>query len=794
MSYAPHEKHAKCERKEKPVIDYSKFLFFDGAMGTMLQKSGLQAGELPELLNLTSPETILSIHKEYVNAGADIITSNTFGANRHKMKDSETVKKVIKSGIDIAKKSGAKYVALDIGPTGAMLKPIGTMEFDTAYDIFKEQVLAGSEADIILIETMSDLLEMKAAVLAAKENSNLPVFATMTYTDNGRTFLGTDPISATITLCGLGVDAVGVNCSLGPAELKDVVSEILNVSTKPVIVQANAGLPEIVNGETVFPVKAKDYTDVLVEMADMGVSIIGGCCGTTPEYIYQIKAALSGKSPNMRKVKNFTAFTSGTKTVMLDKNIAIIGERINPTGKKKIKEALRAHNHEYIISEAVLQEENGADILDVNAGLPEIDESATLKELITELQGVTSLPLQIDSTEPKAIEEAVRVYNGKPIINSVNGKKESMEEIFPIVKKYGAAVVALTLDENGIPDYAEDRYKIAEKIINKAAEYGIPKTDILIDCLVLSASTNQENVLETTKAITLVKNRLGVKTVLGVSNVSFGLPSRDIINSTFLAIAFGAGLDMPIMNPSSADYMKVVSAFKVLNAEDKSSVKYIEKYSVTEELKPQTTENIDMKEAVIKGRKDLIHDLVVEFLKTGKPMDAINNYFIPALDIVGDKFEKDMIFLPQLMTSAETVKIGFDVIKNLPGDVTPRGDSILIATVKGDIHDIGKNIVKMLLENYGYNVVDLGKDVPPETICDTAEKLNIKLVGLSALMTTTLKYMEETIKLLRSRNVDCKIMVGGAVLNEQYAKMVGADYYAKDAAESAKIAAEVFKK
>ena len=778
---------------EKPVNDFNNYLLFDGAMGSMLQKAGLKAGELPELLNLNAPETILNIHKEYLNAGADIITANTFGANRHKMKDSETVKKVIKSGIDIAKQSGAKYVALDIGPTGAMLKPIGTMDFDTAYDIFKEQVLAGKDADIILIETMSDLLEMKAAVLAAKENSNLPVFATMTYTDNGRTFLGTDPTSATITLCSLGVDAVGVNCSLGPKELKNVVTEILAVSTKPVIIQANAGLPEIIDGKTIFPVNPKEFADYISEMADMGISVIGGCCGTSPEYIAEIKSALKEKKPIQPQKKSYTAFTSNSKTVFLDNNIALIGERINPTGKKKIKEALREHNHEYIISEAVMQEECGADILDVNAGLPEIDERATLKELVTELQGVTTLPLQIDSTDPQAIEEAIRVYSGKPIINSVNGKKESMDSIFPIVKKYGAAVVALTLDENGIPDNAEDRFKIAEKIINTAKEYGIPKTDILIDCLVLSASTNQEMVLETTKAITLVKSRLGVKTVLGVSNVSFGLPSRDIINSTFLAVAFGAGLDMPIMNPMSEEYMKIISAFKVLNGEDKSSEKFIKKYSSDESKPISTPEKTDITEAIIKGRKDIIHDLVVEYLKSHDAMDVINKKFIPALDVVGDKYEKGSIFLPQLMTSAETVKIGFDVIKNLPGDNSPKGDSILIATVKGDIHAIGKNIVKMLLENYGYNVIDLGKDVEPQIICDTAKKLNVKLVGLSALMTTTLKYMEETITLLRNNNIDCKIMVGGAVLNKNYAEMVGADYYAKDAAEAAKIAASVFK-
>jgi len=775
------------------VIDFNKFILFDGAMGTMLQSSGLKAGDLPELLNITAPETILNIHKKYVEAGADIITANTFGANRHKMKDSENVKQAITSGIDIAKQSGAKYVALDIGPTGAMLKPIGTMDFDTAYDIFKEQVIAGKDADIILIETMSDLLEMKAAVLAAKENSSLPVFATMTYTQNGRTFLGTDPVSATITLCGLGVDAVGVNCSLGPNELKTVVSDILKYTNKPVIVQANAGLPEIVNGETTFPVSPEEYADTITEMADMGVTIFGGCCGTNPEYISQIRKRLNSKTPCFSKAPEFTAFTSNSKTVILDKNIAIIGERINPTGKKKIKEALREHNHDYIISEAIQQEEHGADILDVNAGLPEIDEAATLKELVCELQGVTSLPLQIDSADPESIEGAVRIYSGKPIINSVNGKKDSMEKLFPIVKKYGAAVVALTLDEDGIPETAEGRFEIAEKIVKTAESYGIPKTDILIDCLVLSASTNQENVLETTKAITLVKSRLGVKTVLGVSNVSFGLPSRDIINSTFLAVAFGAGLDMPIMNPMSAEYMKVISAFKVLNGEDKSSEKYIEMYSSTDAPSVQAIENITIKDAVIKGRKDAIAPLVTEFLKSHDAMDIINNHFIPALDVVGDRFEKGTIFLPQLMTSAETVKIGFDILKNIPGEEALKGKSVLLATVKGDIHDIGKNIVKMLLENYGYNVVDLGKDVEPELICETSKKLNIKLVGLSALMTTTLKYMQETINLLKEKKIDCKIMVGGAVLNKTYADMVGADFYAKDAAEAAKIVGEFFK-
>ncbi len=777
------------------MIDLNNFLIFDGAMGTMLQNSGLKSGELPETLNLTAPDKILEIHKKYVAAGADIITANTFGANFHKMKDSELVKNTVSEGIKIAKKSGTRYVALDIGPTGALLKPIGTMDFDEVYNIFKEQVIAGSDADLILIETMSDLLETKAAILAAKENSSLPVFVTMTFTDNGRTFLGTDPKTFAITACSLGVDAIGVNCSLGPIELKPVVEELLEYSTKPIIVQANAGLPEIVNGETTFPVKPKDFTDALMDMVDKGVTIVGGCCGTSPDYIKEIKSALSTRKPNFCEVKNFTAFTSGTKSVILDKNIALIGERINPTGKKKIKEALREHKHEIIISEALLQEEKGADVLDVNAGLPEIDEAKILKELVTELQGITSLPLQIDSTDPIAIEGAVRVYNGKPIINSVNGKKESMAEIFPIVKKYGTAVVALTLDEDGIPETAEGRLKIAEKIVAEAEKYGIAKTDILIDCLVLSASTNQEMVLETTKAITLVKQKLGVKTVLGVSNVSFGLPSRDILNSAFLAVAFGAGLDMPIMNPMSEEYMKIILAFKVLNGQDSGSVDYIEKFSVVKNTETAKADsNISITDAIIKGRKDVISGLVKDALNSSSPMGLINQEIIPALDIVGEKFEKGTFFLPQLMASAETVKVGFDIIKEASPEATPDGGKILLATVKGDIHDIGKNIVKMLLENYGYNIIDLGKDVAPEAILSVSKEQNIKLVGLSALMTTTLKYMEETIKLLKTELPDTKIMVGGAVLNRTYADMVGADFYAKDAAEAAKIAAEFFKK
>ena len=775
-------------------IKKDKFILFDGAMGTMLQKYGLEAGELPEKLNLTNPEIIKRIHLEYVNAGAEVITTNTFGANSRKFNQDIKAVDVIKSGVQLAKESGAKYVALDVGPTGALLQPLGLLSFEDAYDIFKEQIIAGSKsgADIILIETMSDLYEVKAAVLAAKENCNLPIICTMTFAEDGRTFLGTDPKTAVITLCGLGVDAVGINCSLGPELIIPFIDEMMEYSTVPVIVQANAGLPKIENGFTTYDIIPEQYTNSIEKMIDKGVTIIGGCCGTTPEYIAKIKELLERKTPQKREIKKVTAITSPQKTVILEDNIAIIGERINPTGKKLLKEALKNKNYEYVMNEAITQQENGADILDVNAGLPEIDEKETMVKLVKDLQGIISLPLQIDSADASVIEAAVRVYNGKPIINSVNGKEESLQKILPIAKKYGAAVVGLTLDDTGIPDKAEDRFKIAEKILNRALALGIPKEDILIDCLTMTASANQAIVLETLKAIQLVKSKLGLKTVLGVSNVSFGLPNRENINATFLAAAFGAGLDMPILNPSSSEYMKIVATYKVLNNEDKGAEGYISKFSEVVQTSVAESEKLDVKTIIFTGRKSQIAQAAKELLEKYDTMTVINDYFIPALDVVGEKFEKGEFFLPQLMASAETVKAGMDYIKQLTLSTSSETKGkILLATVKGDIHDIGKNIVKMLLENYGYDIVDLGKDVEPELIVKTVLEQSIKLVGLSALMTTTVKYMDETIKELHKAGANCKIMVGGAVLNEEYAKMVGADFYAKDAAESAKIAALV---
>ncbi len=785
------------------VIERDAFLLFDGAMGTMLQRRGLAAGELPERLNLTAPEVVREIHAEYVRAGADVITANTFGANGRKF-EREELREIITAGVRLAREAGAKYVALDVGPTGALLEPLGTMPFERAYELFSEVVTLGAEAgaDCVLIETMADLYEARAAVLAAKESCELPVLCTMTFSDGGRTFLGADPETAARTLDALGVDALGLNCSLGPRELLPLVREMAEATGRPLLVQANAGLPEIEDGETVFRVTAEEYAAAAEEMLELGVTLLGGCCGTTPEFIERLRALMDGRRPVERAVRREFAVTSGQRTVRLSGGVAVIGERINPTGKKKLKEALRSGDFAYLVGEALDQQEAGADLLDVNCGLPELDEAAVLSRAVREIQGVSPLPLQIDSSDPAAVEAAVRIYNGKPMINSVNGKEESLEAILPIVKKYGAAVVGLTLDEDGIPDTAEGRFAVAEKIVSRAETLGIPREDIAIDCLVLTASTNQEMVRETLRAVTMVKERLGVVTVLGVSNVSFGLPCRELLNSAFLAAAFGAGLDLPILNPLSSAYMQVVDCFRVLNGQDRGSERYIGKYAgatapgaVTRAEAPAArveTEEDDIRAIILGGRKEQAEAATRALLERHTPMEVINDYFIPALDIVGEKFEKGEFFLPQLMASAETVKLGFDLLRE--GSVAAEGPGkgkILLATVKGDIHDIGKNIVKMLLQNYGYEIVDLGRDVDPALVVEETLRQGIKLVGLSALMTTTVKYMGDTIRALREAGADCKIMVGGAVLSPEYAELVGADYYAKDAAESARIAAEV---
>ncbi len=788
------------------VTDYIKSnrLIFDGGMGTMLQNAGLEAGGLPEVYNIEHPDIVLDIHKKYIAAGADVITSNTFQANALKLDGcGYSIEEIITAGVNLAKRSGAKYTVLDIGPLGQLMEPMGTLSFDRAYELFRQQIIAGEKAgaDIVLLETMSDLLEVKAAVLAVRENTSLPVFVTMTFQEDGRTFVGCDPISVAVTLSGLGVDALGVNCSLGPKELMPVIDELIKYSRVPVMVQPNAGLPKIRDGKTVYDISPDAFAEYMGEIAEKGAVILGGCCGTTPEFIKKTAEVLKDIPFKLAERLRVTAVCSGSSTVVFDEGVTVIGERINPTGKKKLKEKLRERDFGYLVGEAISQKDAGADVLDVNCGLPEIDEPETLKTAVREIQAAVNLPLQLDSSDKRAIEAGIRIYNGKPIINSVNGKDESMRAIFPIAKKYGAVIVGLCLDEKGIPETAEGRFEIAKRIVDRAAEYEIPSEDIVIDCLVLTASAQQSLVIETIKAIRLVKGKLGVKTVLGVSNVSFGLPARPILNSVFLAAGFGAGLDSAIVNPMSGEIMKAFRAFKVLNNQDRDAARYIESYAGYTEGSGTTagaavktrSSGDDLKSLIIDGRGDEARQMTLELLKTHDPISVIDDYFIPALDVVGERYEKGTVFLPQLIQSAEAVKRGFDVIKdNSEKSDESRKGKIILATVQGDIHDIGKNIVKMLLENYGYDVLDLGKDVPIGDVVNAALENDIKLVGLSALMTTTVKSMKDTITALRQAGSDAKVVVGGAVLNEEYVEFVGADYYGKDARATVRVADEVF--
>jgi len=720
------------------------------------------------------------------------------------------VDEVFAAAIGCARASGARYVAADLGPTGALLEPMGTLSFDEAYELFAEQVRAANAhgADLIIIETMTDLLEIKAAVLAAKGNSDLPIFATMTFDETGRTFLGTDPTTAAITLTSLDVQALGVNCSLGPEALEPIVREMLAVSACPIIVQANAGLPQIVDGNTVYSVTPDAYLQALRPMINAGVTILGGCCGTNPDYIRLEAQEVAGYIPGRDPVRPRYALTSAQRTVELrGREIAVIGERINPTGKKKLKAALREGDYDYVLGEAIAQAEAGADLLDVNAGLPEIDEPAVLRELVKRIQGVSGLPLQIDSSDPVAIEAAVRAYAGKPLVNSVNGKAESLHAVLPIVAHYGCAVVGLTLDEDGIPPTAEGRFAIAENIVSAAVDYGIRCEDVYIDCLVMSASTNQAEIGEILRAVRMVKERLGCRTVLGVSNVSFGLPARPIVNATFLAAAFAAGLDLPILNPLADRYREVVDSWRVLCGQDAGARAYIEGYAnatlapaaAASTAAPESTGSAasgspsrsELFNLVIAGNKGPVPAAVEALLAQVDAMEVINGHLIPALDDVGERFEKGTFFPPQLMASAEAAKAGFDVIRAHSGSADEGKGPIALATVKGDIHDIGKNIVRMLLENYGYKVYDLGRDVDPQAVVDAVLAHDCKIVGLSALMTTTVKAMEDTIRLLREQAPQVKVMVGGAVLTQEYADMIGADFYAKDAAESARYAGEV---
>ncbi len=778
----------------------NNFVFLDGGMGTMLQKSGLQIGGVPELLNLENPELLISIHRQYIEAGADIIYTNTFGANSYKMADTgHSVKELIEAAIKNAKKAVEgtdTLIALDVGPIGQLLEPTGLLPFEKAYDIFKEIVLAGSEADLVVFETMTDLLEIKAAVLAAKENSNLPIMCTMTFEKNMRTFTGCGVSNMALTLEGLGADAIGVNCSLGPDELMPVVEEMLNWTNLPVIVKPNAGLPDPVTNE--YNILPDEFAGYMVQMADKGVKIFGGCCGTTPEYISAVKNILKDKKYVKELKEILVAVCSSSETVIINQP-RIIGERINPTGKKKFKEALIRHDIDYILNQAIEQTHGGAEILDVNVGLPEIDEKAMMIDAVKSIQGITDAPLQLDSTIPEVLEAALRVYCGKPIINSVNGEDESLNNILPLVKKYGSSVVGLTLDKDGIPKKAEDRFKIAQKILNKALEYGIKKENVFIDCLTLTASAEQDGVVETLQAVNMVKTKLGLKTVLGVSNISFGLPNRERINHTFLALALENGLDLPIINPNNQSMSGTVRAFRLLKGIDKNSKEYIEAYNKEQgnaaaKSAGEENNNITLEYAIENGLKNDGARITKEMLETTDAMIIVNEHLIPALDKAGDLFEKGKIFLPQLILSAEVAQAAFAAIKEYMSSKsteTVNKGEIVIATVKGDVHDIGKNIVKVLLENYGYNVIDLGKDVEYQAVVDAVKKYNAKLVGLSALMTTTLVSMENTIKLLRENNLDCQVMVGGAVLTPDYAKQIGADFYSKDAKESVDIAKKV---
>lgn len=766
-----------------------KIKFFDGGMGTMLQAAGLKAGQLPETLNITNKDMILAVHRAYADAGCEYITANTFGANCLKF---ENYDEIIKAGIELAKSVGKK-VLLDIGPTGKLLKPMGELAFDDAIDIFAKTVIAGKDgADAVLIETMSDTYEIKAAVLAAKENCDLPIIVTMIFDEKGRLLTGADIKTAVTMLEGLGVDVIGLNCGLGPKQMIEYVKELRKWTSLPIAVQPNAGLPVSVNGKTVFNVEPEEFAQDMKEIAKLGVSYLGGCCGTTPEHIRQMIALCKDIPANVPESKNYCLVSSYSETVDLGEKPKIIGERINPTGKKLFKEALRRNDIDYIIKEGIAQRDAGAHILDVNVGLPEIDECKMMEDAVYNLQAVLPTPLQIDTTNIAALERALRVYNGKPMLNSVNGKQKNMEEVFPLAKKYGSVVVCLCLDENGIPETAEGRIAVAEKIIKTAKEYGIDKKDLIVDALTMTISTDKNNAKETLKAVKYIRETLGVNTVLGVSNISFGLPQRDVINTAFFTLALQNGLSAGIINPKSSSMMNAYYSYNALAGLDDNCTEYIE--SVTEAQQAVQETNVTLHTAIVKGMKDEAGVCAKELLKDTAPLDVINNYIIPALDEVGAGFEKNKIFLPQLLMSADSAKAAFDVIKEymiLNNAEEKSGNKIVLATVHGDIHDIGKNIVKVLLSNYGFDVIDLGKDVPEETVLQAVTQNDVKLVGLSALMTTTVPAMEKTIELLH-KNTDAKVLVGGAVLTKSYAKMINADWYAKDAMESVRIAKAFF--
>ena len=805
----------------------TRILFFDGGMGSMLQQKGMIPGENTDIWNITRPEDIQDVQRQYVAAGCDILLANMFGANRLKLEGTGyTVEEIICAAVGNARKAAADagegrqiFVGADVSSTGRLLQPLGDLSFDEACDIYREIVTAAEKAgaDFIHIETMSDMLELKAAVLTAKEYTSLPVFATVTFDQSGKMLTGGNPEAVVAMLEGLGVDALGTNCGLGPYQLETVVKDLLRVASVPVIVQPNAGLPRQENGQTIYDVEPADFAEKMKEFAEAGAWLLGGCCGTTPEHIRALKEACGEITPKPIADKGRTVVSSYTHAVCVADDPIIIGERINPTGKSRLKQALRDHDMDYILQEGFSQQDKGAHILDINVGLPDIDEPSMILDVVREVQSVIDLPLQIDTANVKAMEQALRYYNGKAMINSVSGKQESMEAVFPLVKKYGGVVIGLTLDESGIPSTAEGRFAIAEKIVNTAASYGIAKKDIIMDVLCMTISSDPQGAVTTLQALKMVKEKLGVRTSLGVSNISFGLPRRDIINANFYAQALAAGLDCAILNTNADGMLQAYHAYRALAGKDENCGKFIETYAGTTaptavpaasyagaasaassaagQGAAATASGSDLERAIVKGLKEQAGHLAAELVKNTEPLTLINTQLVPALDIVGKGFEAGTVFLPQLLMSAEAAKAAFEAVRSAMSRTSDasqtKKDKIIVATVKGDIHDIGKNIVKVLLENYGYDVIDLGKDVAPETIVETARSRNVKLVGLSALMTTTVVNMEETIRQLQAALPDCRIMVGGAVLTESYAQMIHADRYTRDAMASVHFAQTV---
>ncbi len=793
--------------RSHPILEKlgKQLIFFDGGMGSLLQQHGLSGGELPELWNLTHADLIRSIHKSYLDAGCDIVKTNTFGANSLKFQsEGYSAPQVIRAAVSLARQAveeaGHGLVAMDIGPTGKLMRPLGDLEFEQAYEVFREMVVTGRDAgaDLILIETMSDTYEAKAAVLAAKENCDLPIFVTMIFDEKGKLLTGGDIPAVVALLESLGVDGIGFNCGLGPDQMKALLPSLTACCSIPIVVNPNAGLPRSVDGQTVYDVGPEEFAASMVDIVMEGACVIGGCCGTTPAHLAAMVQACRGLLPVPIVKKDRTVVSSYAKAVAFGKKPVIIGERINPTGKSRFKQALRENDMNYILREGVAQQQSGAHILDVNVGLPEIDEPKLMVEAVQAIQSIIDLPLQIDTTNIEAMERAIRLYNGKPLINSVNGKQESMRAVFPLVQKYGGTVIALTIDEDGIPPTAEGRLAVARKIVETAAAYGIEKKDIVVDVLAMTVSAEQDAALVTLKALELVREELGVYTSLGVSNISFGLPQRENVNTAFFTMAMQNGLGGAIINPNSKAMMAAYYAYCALSGADGQCMEYIAQYAGQTAAPAAAAApggDIGVQEAILKGLKDSAYEAAKAMVQTTAPLDIINQELVPALDEVGKKFETGTLFLPQLLMSAEAAKMAFEAIKthlSTKGDSQQvKKDKIILATVKGDIHDIGKNIVKVLLENYNYDVMDLGKDVDPDLIVETTLEHNVKLVGLSALMTTTVVNMEETIKRLHERAPFCKVMVGGAVLTPEYAEMIHADFYSKDAMGSVYYAQEL---